>query len=232
MGRDRSGREVRMGGRGHALGDRAGGYQIAMMALRELTAEYDSSNQWPQLGAEVLSRLQFNEPEDLIDWSLGASKTEIASLAGAVFEAAARRSDDRIVNLVYHEAATTLAMDAFTCANRLSTDPSVKVQFVFNGSVLLKNERFLERVIEQIDAPRPGSVFSPLDRPSAMGAVAMARKLLKEETPAGFPEDALELPDGLDMLPSIWKPESSSPTEGRHSDSLEFSEMPVSEALS
>ncbi len=231
MGRDRSGREVRMGGRGHVLGDRAGGYQIGMMALRELIAEYDSSNQWPQLGAEILARLQFNEPEDLIDWSLEASKTEIASLAGAVFEAAEHRGDDRIVNRVYNEAATTLAGDAITCVNRLSPDSPARVQFVFNGSVLLKNERFLERVIEQIEAARPGSVFTPLDRPSVWGAVAMAKRLVKESSTAGFPVDAVEPVICPDTLPQIWKPLTSSPTEQRHPDSTRFSELEIADGI-
>lgn len=231
MGRDRSGREVRMGGRGHVLGDRAGGYEIAMMALRELVAEYDSSNQWPQLGAEILSFLQFNEPEDLIDWSLEASKTEIASLAGVVFGAAACRSDDRIVNRVCSEAATTLARDAITCASRLSPDSTARVQFVFNGSVLLKNETFFERVIEQIAAAWPKSVFTPLGRPSVWGAVAMAKRVVKECKSAGFPVDALEPSICPDALPQIWTPVTPSPTEQRHPDSKPFSEMPIAEGI-
>lgn len=231
MGRDRSGGEVRMGGRGHVLGDRAGGYQIGMMALRELIAEYDSSNQWPQLGSEILSRLQFNEPEDLIDWSLEASKTEIASIASAVFAAAAQRSDDELVNRVYTEAAVTLARDAITCANRLLPDRAERVQFVFNGSVLLKNERFLKRVIEQIDAARPGSVFTPLVRPSVWGAVAMARTVLKAGTSRGFPVDALEPAICPDTLPQIWTPVTASPTEQRHPDSTELSELEIGEGI-
>ena len=231
MGRDRTGKEVRMGGRGHVLGDRAGGYQIAMMALRELMTAYDSANEWPELGTEILSRLQFNEPEDLIDWSLEAGKTEIAALAGSVFVAAKKRPSDEIVRRVFAEAAATLAQDAITCVNRFSLKAEARVQFVFNGSVLLKNESFLARVIEQISAARPGSVFTPLLRSSVWGAVVMARKLVGQGHQLGVPADALEPELHSETLPEIWTPSVASPTEQRHPDSTEFSELSISEGV-
>lgn len=228
MGRDRTGHEVRMGGRGHVLGDRAGGYQIAMMALRELMSEYDCSNQWPKLGAEMLARLQFNEPEDLIDWSLEAGKTEIASLAAAVFEAAKKRPDDVIVHRVFATAAATLAQDAITCVNRFSLNANARVQFVFNGSVLLKNKSFLARVIEQIDAARPNSVFTPLLRSSAWGAIEMAKKLSRTALLTGVPVDSIEPEVRSETSPEIWAPLVASPTERRHPESTAFSEISIS----
>ena len=49
---------------------------------------------WPQLGADILTFLQMNEPESLIEWSMMASKTELASIAQVVFEAAATDSSN------------------------------------------------------------------------------------------------------------------------------------------
>lgn len=230
MGRNRNGREIRMGGRGHVLGDRAGGYQIAMTALRELMTEYDSSNVWPALGTDFLARLQFNEPEALIDWSLEAPKTEIAALAATVFEAARNRVDDHVAHRVVNEAASTLAQDAITCANRFASESSGKVQFVFNGSVLLKNREFLSRVIDQIDAARPGSVFSPLERPSVWGAVAMAKRLVDGGSAKTHSAEVLESTDG-DSASELWKPAQASPTEMRNPRSTSFSELPITEGI-
>ena len=89
LGRHRGGASVKVGGRGHIIGDRGSACDIAVHALRSTVTISDIEAGWPALGADMLAFLQMNDPEGLIEWSMSASKTEIASLAQVVFEAAA-----------------------------------------------------------------------------------------------------------------------------------------------
>ncbi len=229
MGRDRNGNVVRMGGRGHVLGDRGSGCEIAHRALRELMAEYDLSNIWPRLGGDILTSLQMNEPEDLIDWSLVASKTEIASLASVVFRALQLRPDDEIATRVLEHAAETLASDAVHCADRL-TEKNHPVQFVFNGAVLLKNPEFLKQVSQKISDRRKASVFSPLNKPSAWGAVRLGQQILKSGQTA-LPADAVQAEELPKHAPPVWKPLTASPTEQRNPDTIEFSDLSIAAGI-
>jgi N-acetylmuramic acid 6-phosphate etherase len=98
LGRNRRGETVKVGGRGPVIGDRGSATDIALHALRSIVTLSDIHADWPALGADILNFLQMNAPESLIEWSMTASKTELASLARVVFEAATlarRRSRPR-----------------------------------------------------------------------------------------------------------------------------------------
>ena len=59
LGRTRGGQELKIGGMGHILGDRASASDIAQTALREVMAQYDNSEIWSSLGVGILTHLQF-----------------------------------------------------------------------------------------------------------------------------------------------------------------------------
>jgi len=126
---------------------------------------------WPPLGADILAFLQMNDPESLIEWSMSASKSELASIAQVVFEAAATRQDEIAVPIL-RRMAYRLSKDAVQCAVRVARTGE-KVQFVLNGSVLLKNPEFADGVIERIRAGWPQSHLAPLHRPSVWGGIEM-----------------------------------------------------------
>ena len=159
---------VKLGGRGHILGDRASACDIAQHSLRAVMTISDRDNAWPSLGADILSFLQMNEPEDLIDWSLVASKTDLAQVAIPVFRAAEVRQDPIAVS-VLDRAAARLSKDASVCAERLRKGDD-RVQFVLNGAVLLKNPSFAENVIQRLREQCPNSEVTPLERPQRMGS--------------------------------------------------------------
>ncbi|MEQ1851339.1 MAG: BadF/BadG/BcrA/BcrD ATPase family protein, partial [Chthoniobacteraceae bacterium] len=100
LGRNRSGATVKIGGRGHIIGDRGSACDIAVHALRSTVTISDIHADWPPLGADMLAFLQMNDPEALIEWSLTAGKAEIASLARVVFEAAVTRQDEIAVAIL------------------------------------------------------------------------------------------------------------------------------------
>ena len=81
FGRTPEGRTAKVGGRGHVIGDRASACDIGLRALRAVIADLDHRGKMGALGVAILNALTFNEPEQLIPWSVNASKTEIASLA-------------------------------------------------------------------------------------------------------------------------------------------------------
>ncbi|MEM7385575.1 MAG: N-acetylmuramic acid 6-phosphate etherase, partial [Verrucomicrobiota bacterium] len=227
LGRNRKGQEVKLGGRGHILGDRASACHIAQQALRALIAASDSMNAWPELGSDILAHLQLNEPEALIDWSLVASKTELASVAIPVFRAALRK--EPIALSVLDRSSDMLAKDAVSTAQRLEVGDDQPVQFVFNGAVLLKNPEFARLVIEKLVAYFPGAVVTPLDRPSAWGSVELARRLLQSGDGAAAAAPGPE--SDPETLPPLWRPAERSPTEARHPASMNFSDLGISEGI-
>lgn len=222
LGRHRDGRTVKIGGRGHIIGDRGSACDIAMHALKSTVTISDIVADWPRLGADMLAFLQMNDPESLIEWSMTANKTEIASLAQVVFAAATSRQDP-IAVAILRRASERLSKDPVHCAARVAR-PGEKVRFVLNGSTLLKNPWFADEVAAKILAARPGSEVVRLARPGVWGAIAMARRL---EGPA--PSAATHAP--APTAPASWRPVASAPTEGRNPKSAGFAEMPLAQAI-
>lgn len=230
LGRNRSGEFVKVGGRGPVIGDRGSATDIALHALRSIVTISDIDADWPALGADLLNSLQMNEPEALIEWSMTANKTELANLARVVFEAASTRGDE-IALAILKRARERLAKDSVNCAARVA-GPGEKVQFVLNGSVLLKNPAFCEAVISGILEARPGSEIVRLARPGVWGAVELAAGIGEEGRPGEVrPRPVAARPPGTERDLKQWRPVAASPTEGRHPKSTNFSDMPLAGAI-
>jgi len=222
LGRHRGGASVKIGGRGHIIGDRGSACDIAVHALRSTVTISDIDADWPRLGADMLAFLQMNDPESLIEWSMTASKAEIASLAQVVFEAASLRQDE-IAVAILRRASERLSKDAVHCAARVA-QPGEKVQFLLNGSTLLKNGWFADEVTAKILAARPGSEVVRLARPGTWGAIAMARQ-------AGTQAEPKSVATPTEAKSTSWRPVASAPTEGRNPKSAGFAEMPLADAI-
>lgn len=230
LGRNRSGEIVKVGGRGPVIGDRGSATDIALHALRSIVTISDIDADWPALGADVLNFLQMNEPESLIEWSMTANKTELANLARVVFEAASTRGDE-IALAILKRARDRLAKDSVNCAARVA-GPGEKVQFVLNGSVLLKNPAFCDEVISGILEGRPGSEIVRLARPGVWGAVELAAGIGEEgRLGEARTRPVAARPPGTERDLKQWRPVAASPTEGRHPKSTNFSDMPLAGAI-
>ncbi len=221
LGRHRGGSSVKVGGRGHIIGDRGSACDIAVHALRSTVTISDIEAGWPALGGDMLAFLQMNDPEELIEWSMTASKTEIASLAQVVFEAAVSRQDE-IAVAILRRASDRLSKDAIHCAARVA-QPGEKVQFLLNGSTLLKNAWFADEVTAKILAARPGSEVTRLSRQGTWGAIALARQAGTQATP--------KITAAIGSKPTGWRPVISAPTEARNPKSSGFAEMPLDDAI-
>lgn len=226
FGRAADGRTAKVGGRGHVIGDRGSACDIGLRALRAVMADLDRHGRLGRLGAALLHALQFNEPDDLIPWSVQAPKTEIAGLAMTVFPLA--RKGDALAAGLLDDAAAMLAEDACACADQLA-GPDEPVRFIFNGGVLLKNPGFLRDVGRRIRLHRPGARLAPLKKPSVTGAVALARATWNDEArPAPAPPaDALTLPSAIADLALL----TLSPTEHRNPRSLKLDRLSPAQGI-
>lgn len=230
LGRTRDGKELRIGGRGHILGDRASACEIAQDALREVMAVYDADEVWSPLATGILNQLQLNDPEELIDWSLVATKTELASVAKTVFDTA-KNDQDPISLRILKEASEKLADDAVATARRLDLSRSDKIQFIYNGGVLLKNPEFREKVDRLILREFPNAILTPLKRASTWGAVELGRKVFAKGSIGYTPQDKLAPEEDPETIPPVWQPSERSPTEQRNPKSENLSTLPLPDAI-
>ncbi len=173
-GKRRDGRAVRFGGRGHILGDQGSACDIALAALRQIVYQHDVIGKFPRLGEAVLRAAQLNEPDDLIPWTLEATKDELARLAVTVFQE--ERRGDSIAREVVRSAVEKLADMALHCAAHLLPRRG-KVQFVLAGGVLLQQRAFAAAVRRRIHAHWQYAEIARLRGDSVKGAVEMARAL-------------------------------------------------------
>ncbi len=248
FGRTKDGKTAKVGGWGHLLGDKGSGYEIGLRALKAVVYYYDRDGLWSPLGQRVLRVLQLNEPDDLIGWAQTAGKTEIAALAVEVFEAASKR--DKIALDILTGAADSLARDAAACAGRL-VKPKTAVEFVFAGSVLMKQARFAKQVRLLLREQWPKATVTHLTGESVWGAVELARRRFEEanvqrstfppslgatarprrnEVEAGNVQHSTvqgTKPETLDF--GVWT--SNSPTEQRNSRSMNLDKLALAEAV-
>ncbi len=176
FGRTTNGVTAKVGGWGHLLGDQGSGHDIGMLALQQAIYVWDRNQKWGVLGRNLLAAQQLNEPNDLIAWVQSADKTSVAALAEVVFRSGA--SGDALAKGILDHAADSLASDALLCADRLA---AVKepVQFVFSGSVLLKQPAFAKQIAKLIRKVRPTAQVVSLARSGVWGAVALAEEQFK-----------------------------------------------------
>lgn len=166
------GRAVKFGGRGHILGDQGSACDIALAALRQIVYQHDVIGKFPRLGKVLLRAAQLNEPDDLIPWTLEATKDDLGRLAVTIFQE--ERRGDPIAREVVRNAAEKLADMALHCAAHLLPRRG-KVQFVLAGGVLLRQRAFATAVRRRIHAHWQHAEVACLRGDSVKGAVEMAR---------------------------------------------------------
>jgi N-acetylmuramic acid 6-phosphate etherase len=231
--------KVKVGGWGHILGDKGSGHEIGLRALKAAVYYYDRDGVWSRLGQRILRKLALNEPNDLIEWVMKASKPDVAALAVEVF--AAWHAKDRIASDILEAAAESLAKDGAACAKRL-TKKGAHVQFVLAGSVLLEQPKFAKRVATLLRGSWRNSVVTPLERESAWGAAALAERILPDRSltvAAPFKNSlqkrdrkgAIREPGMVDDIPDDLRHLTASPTETRNPRSMNLDKLSTDEAI-
>ena len=97
-------RVEKAGGWGQFLGDRGGGYTIAMQGLRTVLSQYDLNTRITPLAETILRTLALNRLQELVNWVMQADKMAVAQLAPCIFEAA-NLGDPEMLRVVQEEAA-------------------------------------------------------------------------------------------------------------------------------
>ena len=173
-GRAEDGRELSVGGWGHLLGDEGSGYDIAVRALRAVTAAADGRGPRTALEGIVAAWADVDDPRGLRERLYPApTVTEIARLAQAVLGAA---DDDEVAAAIVESAAGELAALVEGCAARLFDPPhGGRVPVVLSGGLLAPGSALHLRLVRRLEAPpvryRP---INPSREPAA-GALALAR---------------------------------------------------------
>jgi glucosamine kinase len=89
VGRDRAGKQHRIGGYGWQMGDEGSGYAIGRAALGAVSRAADGRSPRTALSERVLTASRSDSFDALIRWAAGASPAEVAALAPHVLDVAA-----------------------------------------------------------------------------------------------------------------------------------------------
>jgi len=173
-GRALDGSELRIGGWGYLLGDEGGGYDVAVRALRAVTAAIDGRGPETRLVGMIAARLGIDDPAEIRDrFEPPPSVTEIAGLAETVLTAAA---DDAVAGGLVDAAAADLTALVEALAARLFTRASdAEIPVVLAGGLLGAGSPLHRRVVERLGrSPVRYRVVQPQQELAAAG-LALAR---------------------------------------------------------
>jgi len=161
-GRDRDGREARVGGWGWLVGDDGSAAWLAREAAREVMRRSDAEKPLGRLGDAMLSAASARTSTDLVGYLHGLDEPrEWAALAGVVFEVA---REDAGASALVERAASALCDLVDSVRTRLSLDGPL----VLAGGQLL-NQPLLEEAVRR----RVGAA-TRLEEPPVAGAVRLA----------------------------------------------------------
>jgi N-acetylmuramic acid 6-phosphate etherase len=229
FGRTREGKTARLGGWGHIIGDKGSGYEIGLRALKACIFYLDRDGELGLLGRSILEFLLLNQPDDLIDWCNAATKPDIARIAIKVFEAAAK--NDKIAKDILESAAESLATDGINCAKRL-VKQNAPVEFVFAGSVLLKQPKFAGLVRAKLMKVWPKAFVTPSKRESIWGTIELAEERFGQGAQVLSRKHVPIVVHKSELDTSIFPISTTlSPTEQRNPRSINLDKLPLRKAI-
>lgn len=222
IGEGKDGKQVRVSGWGHLLGDEGGAYGIGLAGLRMMVREADREGKPSRLLQSLLRRLGLSSLEELVSWCQKASKAEVAGVAVTIFSAWKRGHPG--CRKVICQAVDFLAADATACYERMGKPASV--QFLLSGGCFARQPRFREAMVEALQVRAPGCEVSPILPDGAKGAALLARKHGKVEA-----EKRAGKSSELDVMRILPEPIATSPTERRHPRSMHLDRLSIQEGI-
>jgi N-acetylmuramic acid 6-phosphate etherase len=176
------------GGWGQLLGDRGGGYDLAMRGLRLVLTHYDLEREITPLGQEILRLLGLNRLHDLVDWAMRADKMSVARLAPAIFRAA--RFGDAAMLSTIEGGANVLAQYTAAVAQRLNfSEAPVKLI----GGIFTHHPEYVGLFTLRLSTLLPGAKVSLCTESGALGAAWLAGGPIGPIGPIGRVESSPEL---------------------------------------
>jgi N-acetylmuramic acid 6-phosphate etherase len=153
------------GGWGQLLGDRGGGYDLAMQGLRLVLTHYDLNQKITPLAEEILRTLGLNRLSDLVGWAMQAEKMSVAKLAPAIFHAA-KYGEPEMLSTV-QAAAAILAEYTRAVAQRL-VFPKPRVQLL--GGLFTHHEDYVSLYKYRLSILLPAASVEVCRVSGALGA--------------------------------------------------------------
>jgi N-acetylglucosamine kinase-like BadF-type ATPase len=172
-GRAQDGRCLRAGGWGHVIGDEGSGYALGRAALMLAMREFDGRGENAGFMQSILAQTGAATEDGLVRWAAAASKSDVAALAGIVFDAA--RNGALSAQDAVEDAAAEIAMHVAALYDRLGpwdVPPAVALA----GGLIEPGRPMREAVLREIETLTiPVAIVE--DRiDAARGAAALARE--------------------------------------------------------
>lgn len=167
-GRAEDGREGRVGGWGHHIGDEGSGYAIGLEALRRVARTLDGRGPETALVGAVLEHLDLVSIDDVVTWMGTAPKADVASLAPVV--AAASSAGDPVAGEILVQAVQDLEGHVLAILENLgpwSKPPTVALA----GGLLGPGRALREPLLRSLAQHRMPVLGRPLD--PALGAARL-----------------------------------------------------------
>jgi len=110
-GRTRSGREIRLGGWGHLIGDEGSGYALGRDALKAVAKALDGYGETTCLVPLLAQERGLSTRAEIIGYAYGGDKAQIAALSPLV-DRAAREGDSVAISIIRENACALAALAA------------------------------------------------------------------------------------------------------------------------
>ncbi len=166
----KGGRTAQVGGWGHVGGDGGSGYWMGRELLRTIFRKADEKEKTHAhpLGQAVLSFLMLATLEDLVQWSLEASKAEIASLTPVLF----RFPTNTLAKKILNDAVRQLRDEVDLAARQIGLRAP---QVVLNQGIAMHQPRFAKMLSRAIRKKIRGAKVFVSRAEGALGAALLAR---------------------------------------------------------
>jgi N-acetylglucosamine kinase-like BadF-type ATPase len=169
VGRDKSGKQHRIGGYGWQMGDEGSGYAIGRASLGAVSRAIDGRSPTTALSERLLRATRSADFDSLVRWAAGASPAEVAALAPHVLAVAA--AGDPLAQGIADYAARELSQLAICLVPKMDLTPPVRV--AITGGLLSPDQPLRRALLAKLAEE---AVFQPTDAPvdAVAGALLLA----------------------------------------------------------
>ncbi len=173
FGKDASGNIHRVGGFGRYLGDEGSGYMLGKRGLVAVSKEFDGRGKKTSISELVKDKFKIDSSEILIT-EIYKNNFDIASVAPLVIEAAEK--NDKIALKIIEDETSELLLHISTMQKKLKEKILLTA---FIGSIITHKNIYSNSLRKKINEQLPNVVVKEAENSPAMGAVLMAKQLLK-----------------------------------------------------
>lgn len=145
-----NGKEARVGGWGHLLGDAGSGYAIAKHLIQDVLAAYDTGREWSPLENQLFLKGIFTDPFEMARFVYHSSKDQVADLSKFIAKEAEKGDKQAIA--ILKEAGVSLGIQVLQLFQKLDNPEQKRI--AVTGSVLVKNDivyqAFQDKVLSEV----------------------------------------------------------------------------------